>query len=209
MENPKAPVQDALAALAAAIPQAAPDKGTGRKRGLPPVHLWNPPYCGDIGLRIARDGSWHQGPVRFTREPLVRLFSTILRKEDDGKTYLVTPVEKIVIQVDDAPFVAVRADLEHLDGAQILKFQTNVGDEVIAGPDNPIRVETDPETLEPAPYVLVRGKLEARIARASFYEMVDWAEEVQGPDGPVLGLRSKGVFFPLGPAGAHLAEETA
>lgn len=205
MDNPKAPVTDPIAALAAAIPPAAP----GKKRGLPPVHLWNPPYCGDIGLRIARDGSWHQGTVRFTREPLVRLFSTILRKDEDGKTYLVTPVEKIVIHVDDAPFVAIRVDKEDLDGEQILKFQTNVGDEVIAGPDNPIRVETDSETLEPAPYVLVRGNLEARIARASFYEMVDWAEEEYTPDGPVLGLRSKGLFFPLGPAGAHLIGASA
>jgi hypothetical protein len=200
MVSPKVPSTDPIAALAAAIPQAAP----GKKRGLPPVHLWNPPYCGDIGLRIKRDGSWYQGPVRFTREPLVRLFSTILRKDDDGKTYLVTPVEKILIEVEDAPFIAIRADLEHEGGEQILKFQTNVGDEVIAGPDNPIRVETDPVTLEPAPYILVRGKLEARIARASFYEMVDWAEEENGLDGPVLGLRSKGCFFPLGPAGAHL-----
>ena len=200
MDGQKAPIQDPIAALAAAIPQAAP----GKKRGLPPVHMWNPPYCGDIGLRIARDGSWHQGEVRFTREPLVRLFSTILRKEDDGKTYLVTPVEKIVIQVEDAPFIAVRVDRENEGGEQILKFLTNVGDEVIAGPDNPIRVETDPETLEPAPYVLVRGKLEARIVRASFYEMVDWAEEVETPEGPVLGLRSQGMFFPLGPASAHV-----
>ena len=205
MDSPKALTTDPLAALAAAIPQAAP----GKKRGLPPVHLWNPPYCGDIGLRIARDGSWHQGPVRFTREPLVRLFSTILRKEDDGKTYLVTPVEKIIIHVEDAPFIAIRVDKENEGGEQILKFQTNVGDEVIAGPDNPIRVETDPGTLEPAPYVLVRGKLEARIARARFYDMVEWAEEENTFDGPVLGLRSKGLFFPLGPAGAHLIGPSA
>jgi len=205
LDSPKAPPQDPIAALAAAIPP--PEKG--QARALPPVHLWNPRYCGDIGMRIKRDGSWHQGAQRLTRESLVRLFSTILRKDEDGKTYLVTPVERIVVHVEDAPFIAVRVDKEGEGEAQVLRFLTNMGDECIAGPDNPIRVETDPETLEPAPYVLVRGRLEARIARASFYEMVNWAEEEEGPDGPVLGLRSGGVFFPLGPAGVHLAGANA
>ena len=196
MVSPKVPSTDPIAALAAAIPQAAP----GKKRGLPPVHLWNPPYCGDIGLRIKRDGSWYQGPVRFTREPLVRLFSTILRKDDDGKTYLVTPVEKILIEVEDAPFIAVRVDRD----GENLKFLTNVGDEVIAGPDNPIRVEVDATTGEPRPYVHVRRGLEARIARPVFYELVEMATEHDTPEGPVLAVTSDGAVFPVGPVGAHL-----
>lgn len=167
--------------------------------GLPPVHLWNPPYCGDIDMRIRRDGTWeYQGsPIR--RPALVRLFSTILRLDEDGRYYLVTPVEKMGIQVDDAPFVAVRLDVEGVPGRdQALRFTTNVGDETVAGPDVPMRVETDPESGEPSPYVLVRANLEALIARPVFYELVERAVEGEGPDGPALGVWSRGRFFPLG-----------
>ncbi len=164
-------------------------------RRLPPVEKWNPAHCGDIDIRIARDGTWfHQGtPVG--RKELVRLFSTILRK--DGADYvLVTPAEKMRIQVEDAPFLAVLMDAEGEGRDQVLTFTTNVGDETVAGPDNPIRVEIDPVTEEPAPYVHVRRGLEAKIARAVFYRLVDLAVTENGQ----LGVWSGGVFFAIGRA---------
>jgi hypothetical protein len=162
-------------------------------RGLPPVHLWNPAHCGEIDIRIRRDGVWFHEGTPIGREPLVRLFSTVLRLDPDGY-HLVTPVEKLKITVEDAPFIAVRVDAE--DG--VLRFRTNVGDEVEAGPDNPIRVTTDPETGEPAPYLHVRRGLEARIRRPVFYELVEMAEDRDG----VTGVTSNGAFFPIGPTPA-------
>jgi hypothetical protein len=157
---------------------------------LPPVHLWNPAHVGDIDIVIRRSGEWlHEGrPIR--REALVRLFSTVLRKDPDG-VCLVTPVEKLRITVEDAPFVAVA--VERRSGA--LLFTTNVGDEFEAGPDNALRVEVDPETGEPRPYLHVRRGLEALIARSVFYELVAMAEEEDG----VLSVESNGVRFALGP----------
>ncbi|MFP3944598.1 MAG: DUF1285 domain-containing protein [Alphaproteobacteria bacterium] len=167
--------------------------------GLPPVHLWNPPHCGEIDMRIRRDGTWEYMGSPIRRAPLVRLFSTILRRDPDGCYYLVTPVEKIRIQVDDAPFVAVRLDVEGGPGPDTaLRFTTNLGDETVAGPDAPIRVETDPETGEPSPYVLVRANLEALMARPVFYELTEQGVEREGPEGKVLGVWSRGAFFPLG-----------
>src|SRR5258706_12846192 len=131
-------------------------------RGLPPVERWNPEHCGDIDIRIARDGTWFHLGTPIGRKELVRLFSTILRKDPDGY-HLVTPVEKMRITVDDAPFVAVLLNVEGGREAQRLRFVTNVGDETIAGRENPIRVETNPATGEPAPYVHVRRGLEALI----------------------------------------------
>ncbi|RAK64241.1 DUF1285 domain-containing protein [Phenylobacterium kunshanense] len=172
-------------------------KGQAPGRGLPPVHLWNPPHCGEIDIVIKADGRWvHEGAV-IGREALVRLFSTVLRKDPDG-IYLVTPVEKLRITVEDAPFVAVRVDRE----GEALKFLTNVGDEVVAGPDNPIRVETSPGG-EPRPYVHVRRGLEALIARPVFYELVEMAEVRETPDGPMLGVGSGGAWFPIGAAEAE------
>jgi hypothetical protein len=164
-------------------------------RGLPPVHLWNPPHSGEIDIVIARDGSWRHEGARIGREAMVRLFSTILRKDPDG-IYLVTPVEKLKITVEDAPFVAVRVDqATGEDGAPVLRFVTNVGDEVEAGPENPIRVETD-AAGEPRPYVHVRRGLEALIARPVFYELVELAQARAGR----LGVDSGGAWFDLGPA---------
>ena len=163
-------------------------------RGLPPVHLWNPAHCGEIDIVIKKDGSWRHEGAPIAREALVRLFSTVLRKDPDGYC-LVTPVEKMKITVEDAPFVAVRVDRE---GAA-LRFLTNVGDEVEAGPDNAIRVEMSHDG-EPRPYLHVRRGLEALIARPVFYELVEMAEERAGPTGPALGVASNGVWFPIGPA---------
>jgi hypothetical protein len=172
-------------------------RASGEKRGLPPVHLWNPAVCGDIDIVIRRDGVWMHEGSPIGRAELVRLFSTVLRKDPDG-FWLVTPVEKLRIRVEDAPFRAVRVD--RTDG--VLRFTTDVGDEVEAGPDHPIRVEIGPDNGAPRPYLHVRRGLEARIERPVFYELVAMGEERAGEEGPVLGVVSKGVFFPLGPAGA-------
>jgi hypothetical protein len=173
------------------------EAAAGRK--LPPVERWNPTHCGDIDIRIARDGTWfHQGtPVG--RKELVRLFSTILRKDGDDYV-LVTPVEKMRIRVEDAPFTAVLMEVAGEGRDQRLTFITNVGDETVAGADNPIRVETDPISEEPAPYVHVRRGLEARIARAVFYQLADLAMPGEGEHAGMLGVWSGGVFFPIGRA---------
>jgi len=170
-------------------------KAEAPKRGLPPVHLWNPAHEGEIDIVIKRDGRWLHEGAPINREALVRLFSTVLRKDPDG-FHLVTPVEKMKIRVEDAPFIAVRVD--QADGK--LTFLTNVGDEVEAGPDNPIRVETDAATGEPRPYVHVRRGLEALIARPVFYELVDLAEARDTAEGPRLEVASNGAWFPIGPA---------
>ena len=166
-------------------------------RGLPPVDKWHPAHCGDIDIRIARDGIWfHQGrPIG--RKELVRLFSTILRKDPDGYV-LVTPAEKMRIVVEDAPFLAVLLDVKGSGREQKLVFTTNVGDQTEAGVENPIRVVTDPATGEPAPYVHVRKGLEARIARAAFYQLAELAVPGEGEHVGWLGVWSNGVFFRLG-----------
>ena len=171
------------------------EAGTADGPAPPPVHLWNPDHCGDIDMRIKRDGSWWHEGDRITRDRLVRLFSSILRKDDDG-IYLVTPYEKIVVHVEDAPFVAVRIDRVGEGEAQTLVATTNVGDVFTIDAGHPIRMAVDAKTQEPAPYVEVRDGLEARIARAPFYELVEWAEPVD--DGRALAVRSAGEMFRLG-----------
>jgi hypothetical protein len=171
-------------------------------RGLPPVHLWNPAHCGEIDIVIKKNGLWFHEGTPIGREALVRLFSTVLRLDPDG-FHLVTPVEKMKITVEVAPFVAVRVDREGAASSPVLKFLTNVGDVVEAGPDNAIRVEMDPATGEPRPYLHVRRGLEALIARPVFYELVELAEERETPQGPTLGVASKGAWFPVGPARIH------
>ena len=167
-------------------------------KSLPPVHLWTPDYCGEIDMRIARDGTWFYMGTPIGRKPMVKLFSSVLRKDDDDKIYLVTPVEKIGIVVDDAPFVAVEADAYGEGKEQTIVFRTNVDDEVVAGPDHPIRVDIDPETLEPSPYLMVRDGLEALIARSVFYQLVDIGEEQEVDGQTILGLWSGGEFFTIG-----------
>ncbi len=170
------------------------EAAAGRK--LPPVEKWHPAHCGEIDIRIARDGTWFHMGTPIGRKELVRLFSTILRKDPDG-FHLVTPAEKMKIRVEDAPFMAVLLDVEGEGCEQVLRFTTNVGDETVAGSENTIRVETDALTEQPAPYVHVRNGLEARIARSAFYQLADLA--VPGEQG-ILGVWSRGVFFPLGRA---------
>ena len=165
-------------------------------RGLPPVHLWNPAHCGDIDILIRRDGVWlHEGSP-IGRPELVRLFSTVLRKDPDGYC-LVTPVEKLSIRVEDLPFRAVSVDRK----GQALVFVTDVGDVVEAGPERPLVVEVDPATGEPSPRLRVRADLWARISRPVFYQLVDMAEV----DGDRLVVRSGDSVFALGPIEAETA----
>lgn len=164
-------------------------------KGLPPVHLWNPPFCGDLDMRIARDGTWFYLGTPIGRHALVKLFSTIIRRDGDD-FFLVTPVEKVGITVDDAPFVAIDFNLVGDD----VEFETNVGDKVRATAENPIRVERDEATGEPSPYVLVRSNLEALIDRKSFYRLVEIGEEETIDGVEWFGVRSAGTFFPIIPA---------
>lgn len=173
----------------AAVAEAAKPAG----RGLPPVHLWHPEHCGDIDILIRADGVWiHEGSP-IGRPELVRLFSTVLRKDPDGYC-LVTPVEKLSIRVEDLPFRAVTVERR----GENWVFTTDVGDAVEAGEDHPLIVETDPATGEPAPRIHIRADLWARVARSVFYELV----EAAAVERDHLTIRSNGVPFPLGPAGA-------
>ena len=180
--------------IARAVKEAAAEGG-----GHPPVHLWDPPYCGDLDIRITRDGRWWYLGTPIGREELVRLFASVLKLEA-GRHYLVTPVEKIGITVDDAPFVAVDFRAEGEGAGRTITFETNVGDETVAGPENPIRVVRDPATGEPAPYVHVRRGLEALIDRKSYYRLVEIGEHARHEGRSWFGLRSGGVFFPVIPS---------
>ena len=181
--------------IAAAASKAA------KQGGLPPVHLWNPPFCGDLDMQIRSDGTWFHEGTPIGRPAMVRLFSTILKREGD-RYFLVTPVEKVGIQVEDAPFVAVTLQVEGEGESQRLRFTTNVEDEVVGGAEHPIRVEIDPATLEPSPYVLVRRNLEALIHRNVFYQLVELAVEREVDGEPWLGVWSDGQFYPIGPVPA-------
>lgn len=165
-------------------------------KGMPPVHLWNPPFCGDLDMRIARDGTWFYLGTPIGRHGLVKLFSSVLRKDDD-KYFLVTPVEKVGITVDDAPFVAIDFDVEGQGNAQNLTFSTNVDDFAVAGPDHPIRVARDAETGEPSPYILIRSNLEALIDRKSFYRLVDLGVHHTVDGQSWFGVWSAETFFPI------------
>jgi hypothetical protein len=179
-----------LAALAAEVGQLAKPR---------PVERWNPPFCGDIDMEIAADGSWSYMGTPIGREALVRLFASILRREPDGRHVLVTPVEKVGIRVADAPFLAVEMTADELGADQVLSFRTNVGDIVAAGPDNPLRFAIEAGTGGLKPYLLVRGRLEALVSRSRAQELVDLAVEADGAS----GIWSGGQFFALpGDAGA-------
>ncbi len=178
-------------------------RAQGEGEDVRPVEKWNPAFCGEMDMVIKADGSWWHEGGRMTRMPLVRLFASILRKDADGETYLVTPAEKIQIQVARAHFIATRVDIEGEGDNQRLFFTTNMDEIVEAGPQRPLRVETDPETMEPSPFITVRGRLEAALTRPVFYELVEHAIERDTPEGKVLGVMGGGAFFPLGPAGAH------
>lgn len=165
-------------------------KAGGNSR--PPVHLWNPPLSGDIDIRIARNGDWYHEGTRFERQALVKLFASILKREGD-EYFLVTPVEKWRIRVEDAPFVAIDCEVLGAGDEQQLVFITNVDDRVHCNADHPLRVVTDPASGEPSPYVLVRDGLQAKLARSVYYRLVD--RVARGVDG--IAIRSGGQSFPL------------
>ena len=183
------PPKPEAASLAAQLTSARP---------LPPVDRWNPPFSGEMDLRIARDGTWYHEGAPIQREALVRLFASILRRDQDGHHYLVTPVEKWRIRVEDAPFLAVRLDATGIGHDQCLTFTTNVGDTVSAGADHPLTVEYRAPGGEPAPYVHVRGRLRALLSRAVFLELVEFGEERPTATGRDYGVWSQGRFFSLG-----------
>lgn len=171
-------------------------KAAERER-VPPVEKWDPPYCGDIGMRILADGTWLYQNSPIGRKALVKLFSRILRKDADGRTYLVTPVERVDVAVDDAPFLAVEMQVESHGPDQQLVFRTNVDDIVRCGPDHPLRFAREAGSGGLKPYVLVRGRLEALVTRALYYDLIELAEPARGKDDESLGIWSGGVFFPL------------
>lgn len=177
---------------------AASARAAQKSKGLPPVHLWNPPFCGDLDMRIAADGTWFYLGTPIGRFELVKLFSSILKMED-GKYFLVTPVEKVGITVDDAPFVAVDFTARGEGDAQSLTFETHVGDSVEANAENPITVKFA-EDGEPRPYVHVRAGLTALIDRKSYYRLIDIGtfHDVEGTR--MFGLWSGGQFFAICPA---------
>ena len=187
------------AGLAAMISRAA-DQKAGGKPGLPPVERWNPPFCGDLDMEIRADGTWFYMGTPIGRQPLVRLFSTVLRKDEDGRTYLVTPVEKVGIRVEDAPFVAVEMNVSTRDGEQVLTFRTNVGDVVEAGREHPLRFVIEGEHSELKPYLLVRGRREALVSRPVMYDLVELGETVEADGRAMFAVRSGGEVFSVMPA---------
>jgi len=193
-EEPKlATTGGGLEGLAAAARTAG-----GERKKLPPVHLWNPDFCGDIDMRIAADGTWFYMGTPIGRPALVQLFSTILRK-DPERYVLVTPVERVGVKVDDAPFLGVELQKTQDERGQVLRLRTNVEDWVEIDADHPLRFEEGAsEGLKP--YVLVRDKLEALVKRALFYDLVDWGEvrSVDGED--MFGVASGGEFFVMAKA---------
>jgi uncharacterized protein len=169
-----------------------------QKRGPAPVHLWNPPFCGDIDMRIAADGTWFYMGSPIGRAPLVQLFASILRRDED-RFVLVTPVERVGIKVDDAPFLAVELTIAHASGAPVLTFRTNVEDFVTVDRDHPLRFERGAsEGLKP--YVLVRGGLWALVKRALFYDLAALGESAEWEGESWFGVRSGGLFFPMAKA---------
>jgi uncharacterized protein len=176
---------------------AARDAATAGK-GLPPVHLWNPPFCGDLDMRIASDGTWFYMGTPIGRPALVRLFSTILKRED-SKHFLVTPVEKVGIRVDDAPFLAVEMQQETVGRDRLLRFRTNVDDWVPCDSAHRLRFEAAADGGL-TPYLHVRADLWAKVTRALYYDLVDMGEERMVDGRPMFGVASSGEFFAMADA---------
>lgn len=175
---------------------AAAGKTAGK--GLPPVHLWNPPFCGDLDMRIASDGTWYYMGTPIGRPALVRLFSTILKREN-GKHFLVTPVEKVGIRVDDAPFLAVEMQRETDERGAALRFRTNVDDWVRCDASHRLRFESSADGGL-TPYLHVRADLWAKVTRAIYYDLVELGEERVVDGRPMFGVTSAGEFFPMADA---------
>jgi uncharacterized protein len=186
------PVADPLARLASSL------DGGGRAKGLPPVERWNPPYGGEIDMRIAADGTWFYKGSAIARPALVKLFSSVLRR-DPERFVLVTPVERLGIAVEDAPFLAVEMAIEGEGDTRLMAFRTNVDDLVAVGPDHPLRFDRG-EGDAVKPYVLVRGALWARLTRALTYDLLEFGEEREVGGTVLFGVAAASQFFPVAPA---------
>ena len=184
-QNTVTPTAEGLAASVSAV----------KTRGLPPVEKWNPPFCGDLDMEIRRDGTWFYQGTPIGRKRLVKLFASILIRED-GKYFLVTPVEKVGIKVEDAPFVAIDFEASGEGRDQVLTFQTNLEDIAVAGPDLPLRFVRAADTDQPSPYVRIRRNLEALIDRKSFYRLIELGVHYEG----WFGVWSGGHFFGVIPS---------
>lgn len=170
----------------------------GEQTGIPPLERWNPEFCGDIDMRIARDGNWYYQGSIIGRAAMVKLFSRVLWREGE-RYFLKTPVEKVGIQVEDVPFQVTLMDVEEQGGqGPVLVFTTATGDHVVAGAEHPLRVETDPVSGEPSPYLLIRFGMEGRLSRNLFYQLVEMASTEAGPQGDELVIYSAGERFVLG-----------
>lgn len=186
--------------LDALMRRAAAQLPDGKKGGgLPPVELWEPDFCGELDMEIKADGTWFYMGTPIGRPALVRLFSTVLRKDANGQTYLVTPVEKIAIRVEDAHFNAVEMNVAGEGAVQVLTFRTNVGDVVEVDAEHRLRFVVDDETGGLKPYIMVRGRLEALVSRAVMYDLVALGEELMVDGRLMFVLRSKGEVFPVMP----------
>ena len=168
-------------------------------KGPPPVERWNPPFCGDLDMRIGADGTWFYLKTPIGRPALVKLFASVLKREGD-KYFLVTPVEKCGIQVDDVPFLAVELKTGQSVGGRVLNFRTNVDDWVECGPEHPLRFEPESGTGGLKPYLHVRRDLWAKVTRSLFFDLVDLGEERDVGGAAMFGVTSKGAFFPMAPA---------
>jgi hypothetical protein len=174
-------------------------KEGGNKKGPPPVHLWNPPFCGDLDMRIATDGTWYYLKTPIGRLALVKLFASVLKREGE-KYFLVTPAEKVGITVDDAPFLAVELKVEEGPSGRVLNFRTNVDDWVACGPEHRLRFEPEADTGGLKPYLHVRRDLWAKVTRALFYDLVELGEDRDVAGERMFGLVSGGEFFAMAPA---------
>jgi len=183
--------QSGLEAITGALSRA--------RKGTPPAELWDPPFCGDLDMRIAADGTWFYLKTPIGRSALVKLFASVLRREGE-KYFLVTPVEKCGISVDDVPFLAVELNVEENSAGRVLNFRTNVDDWVACGPQHKLRFEPEAGTGGLKPYLHIRRDLWARMTRALFFELVELGEERAVDGVAMFGVASMGVFFPMAPA---------
>jgi len=190
--------QGRLTSITDTLARGAAKSGKGSK-GLPPVERWNPPFCGDLDMRIAGDGTWYYLKTPIGRPALVKLFASVLKREGD-RYFLVTPVEKCGITVDDAPFLAVELTAEESSAGRVLHFRTNVDDWVACGPDHPLRFEPEIGTGGLKPYLHVRRDLWAKVTRALFFDLVELGEEREVGGKAMFGVSSMGAFFAMAPA---------
>lgn len=188
-------VTNGLSGLAALISRAGKEQ-----KGLPPVEKWNPDFCGDLPMEIRADGTWFYMGTPIGRHALVKLFSSVLRKDEDGKTYLVTPVERVGITVEDAHFLVVEINVHEKDGKQVITCRTNMDDVFEIGRDHPLRFVTVDDNEGVKPYVAVRGRLDGLLVRSVMYELIAHGEEIEVGGELMFAIRSNGETYPIMPA---------